>query len=685
MEEDFVNIFVLEAEEQIELLEKNLLDLEKDTTNAEVINNIFRVMHTLKGASDMFGFSTIRELTHHLETIYDKVRDKEIDPDKKILDLTFKTIDHLRKLLTDNKLTDEQNIKTHETLLRTASEIVALNGDDEPDYEKDEEKSVNSNNSGKEKFSIIFKANEAMLNRGINILSLFRELAEIGKYNMIELPHGKDEETSVWQIILETERGQEVIEDVFMFVLNDCEISKMNGLNHPIEDDQQTKIVEELNEETTSDKTDSHEVDNSSNIQVDIQETEDLSGAIENNTSKKEIGNQVTTRVNVDAGKLDKLMNLVSELVTTTSQLNVINSQKKYDTLSVVVEKIESLSRQFRDNTLSIRLIPINDLVIRFRRLVRDLSQELNKEVKFITEGTDTELDKNIIDSLAEPLMHILRNAIDHGIELPEERKQKGKPEQGAIKLSAYHAGANVYIQIQDDGAGIDPEKIRIKAIEKGLIKQGDHLSTKEIYDLIFLPGFSTTNEITKISGRGVGMDVVKRRIAEIQGEVSINSEDGLGTIFTIKLHQTISIIDSLMVRIYKSYFLIPNTEIEFCIEEYHHDLMDKQNQRVEFENELIPFIYLRKLFAYTNDIPKKEKLIIVNKEGQRIAIVVDEIIGEHQAVIKPLGQILQSQDFLVGASIMGNGNFAFMLDINKLILKNKNKNKEVKYEYEQD
>ena len=692
MENDFINIFIAEAEELIESLEKNVLDLEKDMTNPGGINQIFRVMHTLKGSSDMFGFPAIRELTHRLESLYAKVRDSKMKLNPELLNLTFNTIDHLRKLLTDSNLDNKETKETHEALLKRADEI-GFTEKNTAVTEKQEKPASNTGNDSMEMYHILFKPNENMLKRGINILNLFIELGEIGEYVMNELPVRENEEINEWQIFIETDKGIDAIANIFMFVLEDCEISKQSTDKTPeeekftnagdVNEEKDTYKVEELynepeqnkNLESNVDDNDSPAISGSSGQLNKKTETAAIhDDKKEHETGYNEIGRQVTSRVNVDASKLDKLMNLVSELVTTNTQLSLVNSQKEYDKLSIMVEKIESLSRQFRDNTLSIRLIPINDLMVRFRRLIRDLSQKLGKDIRFITEGTETELDKNIIDSLAEPLMHILRNAIDHGIEKPEERKLKGKPAQGVIKLSAYYEGANVYIQVQDDGAGMEPEKIRVKAIEKGLIESNVALSVKEIYDLIFMPGFSTATEVTTISGRGVGMDVVKRRIAEIQGDVSIDSEAGLGTIFTIKLHQTISIIDSLMIRTGSSYFLLPNTEVEFCTEDSHHNIAESQNQRIEYEQELIPFIYMRKLFSYSGKAPDKERLIVVNKQNQRIAIVADEIIGEHQAVIKPLGQVFDSQDFLIGASIMGNGNLAFMLDINKLILRNKNK-----------
>jgi two-component system, chemotaxis family, sensor kinase CheA len=689
MEMDFIHIFIAEAEELLETLEINVLDLEKNKENPESINQVFRVMHTLKGTSDMFGFSPIRELTHLLETLFDQIRTGEAILSDTLLNLTFQSIDHFRNLLKDSNLQIQNNKTTHQEILKNVGQLIP---EDSPKgSEKFDNLPERPEKSQDEKFCILFKPDENIMNRGINLLEIFKELHEISTFTIEELQPTDSQKICEWKIILETDKGIDAISDVFMFVLNNCEITPLDNNPEVIQTFNLDAQISDANDlytkESLSDKMnpDPNQPDDNTNRQFSQlsgqENNEEVSSGLQEQTNNiqntqnyTEIGKQVTSRVNVDASKLDKLMNLVSELVTTNTQLSLIHHQKQYDKLTEIVEKVETLSRQFRDNTLSIRLIPINDLIVRFRRLIRDLSIELGKDIRFITEGMETELDKNIIDNLAEPLMHILRNSVDHGIETATERISKGKTGQGTIKLSAFHAGANVFVQIQDDGKGLELDKIKTKAIEKGLISHDTNLSDREIFDFIFTPGFSTSNEVTRISGRGVGMDVVKRKISEMQGDISIESESGLGTLITIKLHQTISIIDSLLIKIDNSFFLIPNSDIDFCIEKHHKELETSQNQRIEYNNKLIPYINLRELFKQSDNIPTKEKLIIVNKENHLVAIVADEIIGEHQAVIKPLGNIFHKQDFLVGASIMGNGNFAFMLDINKLIIKNNNK-----------
>ncbi len=331
-------------------------------------------------------------------------------------------------------------------------------------------------------------------------------------------------------------------------------------------------------------------------------------------------------------------------------------------------EKIEKLSKFFRENALNIRLVPVKDMLVRFKRLVRDLSQHLGKKVDFKIQGEDTELDKSLIDALAEPLMHLIRNCLDHGLEVPTERLKKNKSETGVLKFVAYQAGNSINITISDDGMGIDPAIIKRKAIEKGFITSDKHLTTKEVYDLIFLPGFSTAQSLTEVSGRGVGMDVVRRRIQDIRGDVEIESEVGVGTTFTIQLQQTISIIDTLLIKSVNTYFLIPLSEIEVCDQKESAEIFKSQSKFVEYNKDLVPYVHLRNEFHLELNNLLTQNIIYINKNENRFAIIADRIIGEYQAVIKPLQSVFMKHEFLCGASIMGDGNLALMLDTAKLI-----------------
>jgi two-component system chemotaxis sensor kinase CheA len=333
-----------------------------------------------------------------------------------------------------------------------------------------------------------------------------------------------------------------------------------------------------------------------------------------------------------------------------------------------VAEEIEKVSRRLRDNTFSICLIPIENMLVRFRRLVRDLSSELDKEIRFVTEGADTELDKTIIESLTDPLLHIIRNSIDHGIEDKETRLANGKTAEGTLMLRAFYSGNSVNLQIKDDGAGINPEKVRRKAIEKGIITADVQLSEKELLELIFRPGFSTATSVTDVSGRGVGMDVVKRKIADLRGEIEISSQTGQGTTITISLPLTLSIIDGLLVRIEDTHFVIPLSAVEKCYEVAHQKLVSRFEDMITLDEERIPFCYLRQEFGFSSEAPFHEEVIVVSYDEKKVGLTVDQVIGEYQAVLKPLGRYYQKQDYISGATILGDGTIALVLDTNKTI-----------------
>lgn len=363
-------------------------------------------------------------------------------------------------------------------------------------------------------------------------------------------------------------------------------------------------------------------------------------------------------------------MYLVSELITLNSQFNLTTSDSKFEKIWPYTERLDNLSKQFRNNALDIRLVPLSESILRFKRLIRDLSRQLDKDVELITEGIDTEVDKGTIDQLNDPLMHIIRNCIDHGIELPGTRKQKGKPETGTIKISANNSGNFVIIRIEDDGTGIDLEKIQKKAIEKGIIKPADKPSRNELLEMIFMPGFSTAQSLTEVSGRGVGMDVVKRKIMELRGEVIVDTEEGKGTSFTLKLQQSIAIIDTLLFKVQDTFFTVPISDINICMQIPSEEIEKRKHTcTIPFENELIPFVDVRNQFHLGGHYSDVTKAIILRNNERQLALLTDTIIGGHQAVLKPLGNLFREQKCIGAASQLGDGKLAFMMDTNELFL----------------
>jgi two-component system chemotaxis sensor kinase CheA len=391
--------------------------------------------------------------------------------------------------------------------------------------------------------------------------------------------------------------------------------------------------------------------------------------SLPNNLQKKSEGREKSiASIRVSSEKLDELMNLVSELITTQAGLTLYSANNKHEELESITENIEKLSRRLRDIAFGMTLVPINNLFGRFQRMVRDVSKSLGKEVEFITEGGETELDKTIIETLTDPLMHILRNSLDHGIETPEERIAKGKQPGGKLILKAYYSGVFVYIQITDDGKGINTDAVRKKAISKGLIKEEEQVSEKQLFDFIFHAGFSTAQKITDVSGRGVGMDVVRSNISEIKGSILIDSKKDEGTVLTIKLPLTLSIIDGLLVSVGEVKYIIPLTAITKCYEVRNSEMMGNFNRLLVLDDEQVPFINLREEFGQEIESDSISQIIVVNNGERKVGLSVDNIIGEYQAVVKPLGKYYKQQDFISGASILGDGTISLVMDTNKII-----------------
>jgi two-component system, chemotaxis family, sensor kinase CheA len=656
----FRDKFTEEANGLLDRLEKDLLDLENKPADQELVESAFRAMHTIKGVSGMFGFDFICEFTHHMESIYQSIREEKLQFNKDIFEITFQSVDHIRKLLLDEKLSDAENQKRHNTLIDNISKIIetkslAPSGTEKASSKPEVIRGFNT-------WHILLQTNEKMFFRGISLINIFKELSALGSYEITRIENLSVDNNDIWSIFLNSEASEQEIREVFLFIDDDCTIVNLAKGN----------ILGSNRGEATME-------DNVQNREISILDYIEDPGKQKNNKlvqAKDESeasvsihGNKVVKRISVDSAKLDHLMFLVSELITVNSQLNLSAREIQFNKIRPYLEKVDVLAKQFRNNALEIRLVPLGDTVLRFQRLIRDLSKQLNKQVNFITQGTNTELDKNTIDQLAEPLMHIIRNCIDHGIESPEVRAEKGKPEQGSITMSAYNSGNNVFISISDDGSGIDTEKVVRKAIDKGYLKATDKPDKKEIFDLIFLPGFSTANSLTEVSGRGVGMDIVKKRINDLRGEVILDSEPGVGTTFTLKLQQSLSIIDSLLFKVGDNHFIVPISEIEICTQMETSDInRQRHTSTLPFNDHLIPFVDLRTLFNLEGSYKEQLKVVIIKNNEKEMALLSDEIVGEHQAVLKPLGKSLRNLRYITSASQMGDGQMAFMIDTNTLL-----------------
>lgn len=673
---DLHSVFIEEATDLLDDLETALLALENSYGDSAAVEQVFRVMHTLKGNSSMFGFQIMGEFTHHLENIYDLIRNDALALDQAILTLTLECTDLLKSMLGDPGLKDSGLQMQYQSLM---DRVVAYSDTEVATESALPLEPTVSTEDSRPTYYVFFKPGEGIFKSGTNPLYLIEDLSHLGESKAFaalnSIPAWEDLEAGncyvSWHIFLSTQEAEDSLREVFLFVEDECRveiiplaqqnllaceglqeaIEKLNYQDNPLCENDLMHLTDLLLSDVVSEE-------------ASVPQAAVPSEAVAS-LGKKE---QVISSVRVASDKLDALMNMVSELVTTQARLSLLAENSHNPELISVAEEVEKVSRRLRDNTFSIALIPVENILVRFRRLVRDLSAELGKSIEFITEGTDTELDKTIIESLTDPLLHIIRNSIDHGIEDPETRRQKAKPEKGTLRLQAFYSGNSVVIQVIDDGAGIDPQKVRKKALEKSLITPEANLSENEMLDLIFLPGFSTADKVSDVSGRGVGMDVVQRKISEIRGEVTLDSRLGEGTTTTIRLPLTLSIIDGLLVRINDTHYVIPLSVVDKCYEVKHHELVNKFDNVLVLDGEQVPFFYLRDEFEVAGEAPFHEEIIVISYNEKRIGISVDQVVGEYQAVLKPLGRYYQKQDYLSGATILGDGTIALVVDPNKLI-----------------
>jgi two-component system chemotaxis sensor kinase CheA len=667
----FKQLFIEEATGLLNSMEGIILELENNPQDLKLIQEVFRVMHTIKGVCGMYGFQGMSDLTHSVENIYDLIRNGLVAVDKEILNLTLAAVDQLFALMDDQEVKDTKNAKRQEELLSWCEKVLKTkkqSGSSAPYvFEKQKHDHVT--------YNIILHINQELLDRQINVYYVLKDIAEIGTIKAINLLPSETSEEERWSIFVVGDITAEDVEDAVMFAFEYCIIRKVANYDifnsTEMQDFQQAIIDEELAHQQRSE-------DDDIPLQPMLSSGNESRGKSANFQTTIESIRKNMNRVSVDSEKLDYLMYLVSELITTTSQLNLITHTKGLDVIHSQMEKLDKLSKLFRNNALDIRLIPIRDIVPKFNRLIRDISMELGKEVEFATEGMETELDKNSIDLIAEPLVHLLRNALDHGIELPEERVEAGKTAKGVIQLKAYNSGNNIFIEVSDNGRGINPKKILAQAVEKGLLSKGDKLDEKEIFNILCMPGFSTATEVTSISGRGVGMDVVKQKITEMRGELDISSTLGKGSKFTIKLQQSIAILDTLLIRAGNMKCLLPLSDVEVC-SQCEYATIDKRERHgtIDFEQELVPFVSMPGLFNLKYEKPSMAKIVIVRKNKSRYAIVADEIIGQHQAVLKPMGELIKAHKEISAASVLGNGEVAFLLDTGLFDYKVNNTQKE--------
>jgi two-component system chemotaxis sensor kinase CheA len=701
---DLTETFRTEAGELLAELEAALLVLETDPGESGEIGRLFRCLHTIKGSGAMSGYGEIASFAHKLEDILEVLRTGNVTVGGKLIDLVLSAADLIQTMLDDpdprlsNKRADEILAALGELLAPFSSLANSAQPPGQPPHPVPEQlfctnprEQLFSESSPVATYRILFRPNRDIFNRGVNPALLLKDLLSLGACRITadvdavpDLWEMDPEECyTSWDIIVSTPADINALKDVFIFVEDDCEL-KIETIceSSSLEDLPRKRLGEMLvqrgdatpeqvsrvlgKQKRLGEMLVDEGVVTPGKVRGALMEQQHLSEILE---KKKERSEQLTASVRVPAAKLDSMVDLVGELVTVQASLRQLAKSKKFPELRLIAEQVDRLTSELRDNTMSLRMLPIGATFNKFSRLVRDLSAELSKEVVLTTEGSQVELDKTVIERLQDPLVHIIRNSIDHGLEAPEKRLSRGKNRKGTLHLSAQHSGAYVLVKIADDGAGLDPEAILARGIEKGLVQPGSQMSEKEIFSLIFAPGFSTAKQVTSVSGRGVGMDVVKRAIDSMGGSIEIFSPRGLGTTITLKLPLTLAIIDGLLVKVGEGYFVLPLSFVEECIELTRQEAAKDNGRHLTFiRHNLVPYIRLRDLFSTEAPPPPVEQIVIARTCEGKIGFVVDKVVGQHQTVIKNLGKLYRNVRAVSGTTILGDGTVALIVDIPKIV-----------------
>ncbi len=667
----FVDTFLQECEDLLPEIEECALALSDEEDARETVGRLFRAFHTIKGSGSMVGLDHLAGFTHHVETLLDGVREGRIAVSPRVVELVLASADEIKRLMVIEPGSPLPFSKNREDLVAELERFASSPTSAQPVVSHPEACSTPAaaEKEGLEegRWKIVFRPNPDLFLSGGSPYNLLRELGTLGAIDVVTMTEAvplleQMEPTTCylgWTVTLRTVENEDAIRDVFVFVEDGAELS-ITLIEDPESARKQKDVVAASPAEMQRPEQSTARVSEETS-------TQDEGGSPVARTSAKTQSKESVVRV--PSGRLDRLVNLVGELVMNQSRLLQAASLINTPELMNPVQEMERLVAELRDDVLGIRMLPIGTIFGRFRRLVHDLSAELGKEVDLVTEGADTELDKSILDQLSEPLVHLLRNSIDHGVEPGDVRVGLGKPRRGTIRLSAEHAGSHVVISIEDDGKGIDRQAVRTKAIEKKLIAPDAVLAESELLNLILQPGFSTAKKITSVSGRGVGMDVVKKQIDSLRGTLKLSSDQGRGSKIALCLPLTLAIIEGLIVEIGPDQFIIPMSAITENVELERAQRAQKNGRNVvAVRGELVPYIDLRATFQIVGEPPAIEKIVIVRYGEDRVGLVVDRVLGTHQTVLQSLGRFLRDIDVVSGATIMGDGRVALILDIASVV-----------------
>jgi len=649
---DPISVFRTEAAELLEQIESGLLDLTRRLDDRDQIDAVFRGLHTLKGSGAMFGFDQLAAFTHHCETAFDRVRKGDVPATQELVSAVLSAQDHMRALLeTPNGDHDAVSAALLDGLHR------AVNGAGMPApaaQQTEMAPSAGEDAGGMREWRIRFSLPTNAMANGTNPLGLLDEMRDLGECTIVadtakvptlDILDPRDIHLH-WLVTLKTERPRSEIEDVFIFVMDEMELD-----------------ITEIAAERPVAAATAAPVEPAAPLTPVFTEREPAQAV---NDPKQ---NKTAENVRVPAERLDEMMDRVGELVIAQSRLTQLAGTAADLGLRSVSEEIERLSGELRDTMMVLRMMPVASLFSRFRRLVHDLSRETGKEIELITEGESTEVDKTVIDRLADPLVHLVRNSIDHGLEQPDARLASGKPAKGRVALSAHQTGGEVIITIKDDGRGINRDRVRAKAEASGLIQPGATLADQDLLQLIFQPGFSTAQQVTNLSGRGVGMDVVKKTVEALRGTIDITSRPGEGSEVSLRIPLTLAIIEGLLVRVGTGCYVIPLSAVEECLEiSLEDDVRSRGRSFISLRDSLVPFLRLRELFRTGTQPDPHQKVVVISTGSERVGLVVDQIIGDHQTVIKSMSKLHHDVVTFSGATILGDGSVALILDVTHLV-----------------
>ena len=712
--DEIYGVFAQESRENLTEMEAGLLRMEQGDREAETINGIFRAAHTIKGGSGVVELHHVEKFTHNLENLLDKLRNGEIEVSSDLITALLKGCDHLDALLVR---VEAGNLEPDPALEEAGAVVAAhlrtfVGGDAAPagaDSKLAETTAGEVHRDGStlatsDCWHISVRFHEHVLTMGMDPLAFLRYLLSLGEIaHMTTLADGMPSAEHMnpescylgFEISLRSHATKEAIEDVFKFCRDDCDLrilppnSRVDDYLHLIETLPEESMrlgeilvrsgaltQEELLQGLGAQSEGAKKVDAGESapqlgeilIQQQSVQPEIVEAAAAKQKSIQEKKTAESRLIRVQADKLDQLIDLVGELVIAGASANLLAQRSGETVLAEATSVLSRLVESIRDSALQLRMVQIGETFNRFHRVARDVSKELGKDIELVISGGETELDKSVVEKIGDPLMHLVRNAMDHGIETAAARAAAGKPVKGRVELNAYHDSGSILIEVVDDGGGLNKDRIQAKAIEKGLIQPGQALSDQEIVNLIFEAGFSTMEKVTNLSGRGVGMDVVRKNITALRGTVDVKTEIGEGSRFTIRLPLTLAIIDGFLTGVGKSSYVIPLDMVVECIE-----LRDTTENRdyLNLRGEVLPFVRLRDMFEIPGPQPARENIVVVQYAGQKAGIVVDQLLGEFQTVIKPLGTLFRNVRGIGGSTILGTGEVALILDVQALVSRN--------------